>query len=246
MLVTATVTLAVGWLGIKEAVGAVIASQLTEAVKTFIRRRWLSRKKLWLITLLILLFQFAQRAWAAVARAFRLERQHDRRTAPPGRRAAAMMAAAVSAFTVAAITAPELALGHQLVGHRQTTFFAAHSANPGGTSKLTLPHPGEAEATGPDGARITYSASATRGELHSSRASGSIFPIGTTTVTCAVSGPGPKLSGTFTVRVADREAPTLQLPWFGRRVRGGWLRETDASVGETALASSARLCDDDS
>lgn len=213
VLVTATVTLAVGWLGIKEAVGAVIASQvLTEAVKNFIRRRRLSRKKIWLITLLILLFQLAQRAWAAVARAFRLKRRDERRTSPPGRRAAAIMSVAVSGFTVAAISAPELALGHQLVGHRHTTFFATRAPNGDSAPKLTLPHPGEVEATGPDGARITYSASATPGEVHCSRASGSIFPIGTTMVTCAVSGPGPRLSGMFTVRVADREAPTLQLP----------------------------------
>jgi hypothetical protein len=213
VLVTATVTLAVGWLGIKEAVGAVIASQvLTEAVKNFIRRRQLSRKKIWLLSLLLLLFELAQRAWAALANRFRPKRGHEGLT-PSGARTAAIMSATVAVFTVAAITVPEVAVGHQLVGHRHTTFFSTEN---GGASfsafKLSLPHPETVEATGADGARVTYSATASRGVVNCSRASGSIFPIGRTQVRCVARTPKASVAGTFTVRVADREAPTLRLP----------------------------------
>jgi len=228
VLVTATVTLAVGWLGIREAVAAVIASQiLTEAVKNFIRRRQLSRKKIWLLTLLLLLFQLAQRAWAAVADRLRLKLRHERRTPPPGTRAAAIMSAVVAGFTVAAITVPEVAVGHQLVGHRHTTFFSTGNSGKSvptrnrGAFRLSLPQPGTVEATGADGARVTYSTTATRGVVRCSRTSGSIFPIGTTTVTCVARARNGRLTGTFAVRVVDSEAPTLQLPaGIARKILG--------------------------
>jgi hypothetical protein len=213
VLVTAAGILAVGWLGIKEAVGAVLVSQvLTEAVKSFIRRRQVSRKKIWLVSLLLLLVQLAQRAWAAVAKRSRPKRAHEG-LRPQGAGAAAIMSATVAVFTVAAITVPEVAVGHQLVGHRHTTFFSTEN---GGASfsalKLSLPHPETVEATGADGARVTYSATATRGVVNCSRASGSIFPIGTTQVRCVARTPKASLAGTFAVRVADREAPALRLP----------------------------------
>jgi HYR domain-containing protein len=242
VLVTASVTLAVGWIGIKEAVGVVIASQfLTEAVKNFIRRRRLSRKKIWLVTLLLLLFQLAQRAWAAISDRFRLKRRHPSRTLAPGARAAAIMSAAVAGFTVVAITVPEVAVGHQLIGHRATTFFSpehnrannnsatnnganknggndsgandSRAPSPSGDAfKLALPNPGPTEATGADGARVTYSATATRGVVNCSRTSGSIFPIGTTTVRCVARAGKARVTGRFAVRVIDSEAPALQLP----------------------------------
>lgn len=225
VLVTAAVILAVGWLGIKEAVGAVLVSQvLTEAVKSFIRRRQLSRKKIWLLSLLLLLFQLAQRAWAAVAKRFRPKRAHES-LRPQGARNAAIMSATVAVFTVAAITVPEVAVGHQLVGHRDTTFFSTE--NGGGSLaalKLSLPHPETVEATGADGAQVRYSATATRGVVNCSRASGSIFPIGTTQVRCVARTPKASLAGTFTVRVADREAPTLRLPTrIDRKILGNSL-----------------------
>jgi hypothetical protein len=213
VLVTATVTLAVGWLGIKEAVGAVIASQvLTEAVKNFIRRRQLSRKKIWVLSLLLLLFELAQRAWAAVSKRFRPKRGRQRPT-PPGSRAAAIMSATVAVLTVAAITVPEVAVGHQLVGHRHTTFFSREQTGASVSAlKMTLPQPETVEASGADGARVTYSATANRGAVGCSRASGSIFPIGTTHVRCVARTLKASLAGRLTVRVVDSEAPTLRLP----------------------------------
>ena len=225
VLVTAAGILAVGWLGIKEAVGAVIVSQvLTEAVKSFIRRRQLSPKKIWLLSLLLLLVQLAQRAWAVVAKRSRPRRAHEG-LRPQGARTAAIMSATVAVFTVAAITVPEVAVGHQLVGHRHTTFFSTEN---GGASfaalKLSLPHPETVEATGAGGARVTYSATATRGVVNCSRESGSIFPIGTTQVRCVARTPKASLAGTFTVRVADREAPTLRLPTrIDRKILGSSL-----------------------
>jgi hypothetical protein len=213
VLVTATVTLAVGWLGIKEAVGAVIASQvLTEAVKNFIRRRQLSRKKIWVLSLLLLLFELAQRAWAAVSKRFRPKRGRQRPT-PPGSRAAAIMSATVAVLAVAAITVPEVAVGHQLVGHRRTTFFSREQTGASVSAlKLSLPQPETVEASGADGARVTYSATANRGAVGCSRASGSIFPIGATHVRCVARTLQASLAGRFTVRVVDSEAPTLRLP----------------------------------
>jgi large repetitive protein len=208
VLVTAIVTLAVGWLGIKEAVGAVVVSQvLTEAVKNFIRRRQPSRKRIWLVTLLLLLLQLVQRAWAAVSSSFR-----TKRPAPTGRRATAIMTAAVSATTVAAITVPELALGHSLTGDRDTTFFDSEGKQTPVALELTLPDPKTVEAAGRGGARVTYSATANRGVVHCRPASGSLFRIGTTKVQCVVTAPGKHRSGTFVVVVADREPPKLQLP----------------------------------
>ena len=209
VLVTATVTLAVGWLGVKEAVGAVIASQvLTEAVQNFVRRRRWTLRRIWLVTLLLLLLQFVQRAWAAISGRFRRTREGARTAPPTGWRGAAIMSSAVAAVTVAAITVPELAIGHSLVGDRDTTFFSTDQQ----ALALSLPHPDTAEATGRTGARVTYSATANRGVVRCEPPSGSVFPFGMSTVQCAVRAGDERQVGTFTVLVADREEPQLRVP----------------------------------
>ena len=209
VLVTATVTLAVGWLGIKEAVGAVIASQfLTEAIQNFLRRRRWSVRRIWLVTLLLLLLQFAQRAWAAVSHRFGRTREGARTAPPTGWRGAAIMGTSVAAATVAAITVPELAIGHSLVGDRDTTFFSTDQQ----ALALSLPHPETAEATGRTGARVRYSATANRGVVRCEPPSGSVFPFGTSTVRCTVRAGDERQAGTFAVLVADREEPQLRLP----------------------------------
>jgi RNA polymerase sigma factor (sigma-70 family) len=82
---------------------------------------------------------------------------------------------------------------------------------------LTLPEARTVEATGRDGARVTFSASA-RGDgqavaTRCSRRSGSVFRLGTSTVRCtATSGDGARASGSFVVRVVDTTPPTLRLP----------------------------------
>ncbi|PNY80085.1 HYR domain-containing protein [Deinococcus koreensis] len=80
---------------------------------------------------------------------------------------------------------------------------------------LTLPGNLTAEATGPGGAAVNFSTSATdlvSGTVSVScdKASGATFPLGTTTVTCsATDGAGNKATGSFEVKVQDTTAPVL-------------------------------------
>jgi hypothetical protein len=80
---------------------------------------------------------------------------------------------------------------------------------------LTLPSPITAEATGPDGAAVGFTATATNPAgkalpVTCAPASGSTFPLGTTTVTCSVvDDDASSASGTFTVTVVDTTAPTI-------------------------------------
>ncbi|MFD0599290.1 HYR domain-containing protein [Catellatospora coxensis] len=75
------------------------------------------------------------------------------------------------------------------------------------------------EATGPDGAAVTYrtptAADAVAGTVpvSCSPASGTDFPLGTTTVTCtATDGHGNSSRQTFDVTVQDTQAPVLAVP----------------------------------
>ena len=83
---------------------------------------------------------------------------------------------------------------------------------------LTLPPNVIAEATGPGGATVTFTASAAdivdpSPLLVLSPASGSLFPIGVTTVTAtATDAAGNTRNGSFTVTVRDTTAPVLNLP----------------------------------
>lgn len=79
---------------------------------------------------------------------------------------------------------------------------------------LTVPANQVLEATGANGAVATFAASATDAvgvvSLTSSAASGSTFPIGTTTVTVtAADAAGNATSGSFTVTVRDTTAPAF-------------------------------------
>src|SRR5262249_21268427 len=83
---------------------------------------------------------------------------------------------------------------------------------------LTLPANITAEATGPTGAVVSYSASATDA-VDGSRvvsctpASGSTFAIATATVNCSASDTrGHTATGSFTVTVEDTTGPVLTLP----------------------------------
>jgi hypothetical protein len=83
---------------------------------------------------------------------------------------------------------------------------------------LTLPPGQTVEATGPDGATVTYTVSASDAQDGTltpscSPASGSVFPLGTTPVNCSVTDSGGlTATGSFTVMVQDSTPPSLNLP----------------------------------
>jgi hypothetical protein len=83
---------------------------------------------------------------------------------------------------------------------------------------VTLPPGQTVEATGPDGAAVTYTVSASDAQDGTltpscSPASGSVFPLGTTTVNCSVTDSGGlTATGSFTVTVQDTTPPSLNLP----------------------------------
>jgi hypothetical protein len=84
--------------------------------------------------------------------------------------------------------------------------------------ELLLPASTTVEATGPDGAVVTYTAAASDlvdGAITPLCApeSGTRFPLGVTTVTCvATDSHGNGSSGAFTIAVVDTTAPVLTLP----------------------------------
>ncbi len=83
---------------------------------------------------------------------------------------------------------------------------------------VTVPADKTVEATGPDGAAVSYSASASDlvdGPLTASCSptSGSTFPLGATTVTCsATDAHGNTGSASFTVTVQDTTPPVVSVP----------------------------------
>lgn len=210
-------------LGPIAALGGVVVSLLVEsAVEHLVRR--LRKRTLWSAGVLALLLDRADRALAAIG-------LRGRRVAATGATTAA--AAVAGALVVVAFTLPEVALGHALVADRGLTFFGAHESVPpkvfpplppepghrqghGGRHRqaptITVPHDVKAEATSGGGARVDYDASTSDGRLVCTPASGSIFPIGTTTVRCAARNAAGATRGTFPVVVADQTAPRLELP----------------------------------
>ena len=74
---------------------------------------------------------------------------------------------------------------------------------------LLLPGDLVVEATSPDGAIVTFEASAIGGILTCSATSGSLFPLGNTVVHCSASGPGGISMGSFTISVVDTTPPLI-------------------------------------
>jgi len=84
---------------------------------------------------------------------------------------------------------------------------------------VTVHQPAAVEATGPGGAKVSWTAPTADDEVDGSvavscdRDSGATFPVGETTVTCtATDTHGNPGTATFTVEVTDTTAPTLHLP----------------------------------
>jgi len=79
-----------------------------------------------------------------------------------------------------------------------------------GVPILHLPDPITAEATSAAGAAVTYTATADGADTFScSPASGSTFPLGTTTVNCTATNAAGTTTGSFTVKVQDTTPPTI-------------------------------------
>lgn len=83
---------------------------------------------------------------------------------------------------------------------------------------VTVPQNMDKEATGPNGAPVTFTASAAdvadpSPSLSCVPASGSTFPVGSTVVACsAVDGSGNAGTASFTITIADTTAPVLHVP----------------------------------
>ena len=79
-----------------------------------------------------------------------------------------------------------------------------------GVPILHLPGPITVEATSSAGAAVTYTATADGADTFScSPASGSTFPLGTTTVNCTATNAAGTVTGSFTVKVQDTTPPTI-------------------------------------
>jgi hypothetical protein len=84
--------------------------------------------------------------------------------------------------------------------------------------RLQVPHDFAREATGPDGAVVTYEVSATSTEGKAltpdcAPLSGTLFKIGTTTVNCSVNDPdGSRQTADFKISVRDTTAPFMTVP----------------------------------
>lgn len=87
-----------------------------------------------------------------------------------------------------------------------------------GVPLLALPADRTVEATGPEGAFVTFEVSAADdvdGDIGAicSPATGSVFPLGTTAVRCtATDGVGHETSGDFTITVVDSTGPEIEVP----------------------------------
>jgi hypothetical protein len=110
------------------------------------------------------------------------------------------------------------AADNNYAGDDTTGTLTVNSANT--APELTVPaNITGVEATGPNGAPVNFTASATDAEDDPdptpvcSRTSGSTFPLGTTTVNCSVTDSGGlEDTGSFTVEVVDTTGPALNLP----------------------------------
>jgi hypothetical protein len=83
----------------------------------------------------------------------------------------------------------------------------------GGPPVLTVPTGITAEATSGSGAVVNYVTSATNSAtIACTHASGSTFPLGTTTVSCTATNPSGSDTETFNVIIVDTTAPALTVP----------------------------------
>jgi flagellar hook assembly protein FlgD len=82
---------------------------------------------------------------------------------------------------------------------------------------LSLPEVVFAEATGPSGANVTFAVSgysfvAPSPTISCDHASGAMYPLNVTTVTCTATDSGGTTSGSFEIYVTDTRAPVVNVP----------------------------------
>jgi hypothetical protein len=106
-----------------------------------------------------------------------------------------------------------------------------------------------AEATGPDGAAVTYAPTAedmVSGDrpVACDKGSGSTFPLGTTHVACAATdAAGNRADGTFTVTVGDHTAPSLRLSDKEAEATGPDGANSDYTASATDIVDGPRPID---
>lgn len=99
--------------------------------------------------------------------------------------------------------------------HENVSFasFVVTVSDPGQPPSLAVPDDFFVEATGPAGATVTYSVTASAGATVScSPASGSIFGIGTNLVSCSATSAGGTTNASFNVIVVDTVGPVITVP----------------------------------
>jgi hypothetical protein len=120
---------------------------------------------------------------------------------------------------------------------------------------LVVPDDLTVEATGPTGAAVTFTATATDDvdgtvPVSCSPASGGTFPLGDTTVTCNASdSKGNEATASFTVTVSDTTAPVTGLTLTGPAGNGDWfvgdvLAELDCTDTVSACDATWYALDD--
>jgi HYR domain len=236
-------------------VGVIIAPISADAIKEFVtRHRWRARR-IWLVALLLILFDRTRAAFAAVRGRKPTNRAHDPRARGPaslsgGNPLGRLLATSLAAWlvTVGIFTAPELAIGKSLLTSRHTTFFGGQRTARTGdvvAPRLSLPH-GITVHTLMSSAVVRYDASAVdsaegRVAVRCMPPSGARFPEGTTSVRCvAADSAGNVARGSFVVTV-EVVPVLLSLPAhvrveaqgpFGARVR--WHAAARADGGREA------------
>jgi hypothetical protein len=227
---------ALSHLGPIAALGGVVVSLLVEsAVEHLVRR--LRKRTLWSTGVLVLLLDRADRALAAIG----LRSRRIAATGATTAAAAVAGALVVVAFTVpefalghalvadrgltffggrldSETSRPDPRPGPTETGPTETTPGVGTTPTgpsetvPGPGPTITVPDDVRAEATSGAGAHVDYDASASGGSLLCTPASGSFFPIGTTTVHCTARNADGVKRATFSVVVADETSPRLELP----------------------------------
>ena len=104
---------------------------------------------------------------------------------------------------------------------------------------VTVPADQTVEATGPNGAAVTYAAVTAEDDIDGtltptcSKASGTVFPLGDTKVTCSAKDAAGNIGdSSFTITVEDTTAPTVSVP-------ANITKEATSAAGATATFSAS-------